>query len=42
MSSGTAVSDASPLIIYHQIGYFDLFRSLFQHQEILLAAGEAD
>jgi predicted nucleic acid-binding protein len=31
VTSGTAVFDASPLIIYHQVGYFDLLRSLFHH-----------
>jgi uncharacterized protein len=30
MPSGHAVFDASPLIVFHQVGYFDLLRRLFQ------------
>ncbi len=31
MTSGIAVFDASPLIVFWQVGYFDLLRELFHH-----------
>lgn len=41
MSSGTAAFDASPLIVFHQTGHFDLLRGLFLQIVVPMAvAGE--
>lgn len=41
MSADTAVYDASPLIVFHQVGQLDLLRALFDHAYVPTAvAGE--
>ncbi len=37
MSTGTAVYDASPLIVFHQVGQLELLRALFDHASVPVA-----
>ena len=40
MTSGIAVFDASPLIVFWQVGHFDLLRGLFHHIAVPAAVAQ--